>query len=282
MKIETKTQFNHFSSHIKNQLSVEYHFNIKISNLREALSKAVGATSHNNLLSQLPLDHDIWLEKGHVSKFETILGDRHGFYIDTRSTIEVALSSLVSEMIQSGSELAGIEQTVISYASVSNQEQASVKMTILGRAVFDAVNKLLPKSTAIGDADFDKLQSKIAKIIACYPKNPWPKAMWVCWVFQNKIESSDFDLPQQRSQMSDLLVLAVESVELFKELFGVELKDLDITQQTKGAMYYWPAILYFGRNIALYEGRLDLGEEWLKLSQGFAFESRMSPEIENV
>ncbi len=80
--IEDKSAFNRFTQAFMLLLKSEHNFSIKISKAREVLSQSVGASNHNQLLSQLPRPLEDWQESDALSKLSSLLKEKHGITLD--------------------------------------------------------------------------------------------------------------------------------------------------------------------------------------------------------
>ena len=76
--IEDKSVFSSFARLFVSELKEQHQINIKIAKARELLSLMVGAKSHNNLLSTLPLPEEDWLEADALVQLDLLLKERHG------------------------------------------------------------------------------------------------------------------------------------------------------------------------------------------------------------
>lgn len=81
--IENKSAFNRFAHAFQLKLMADHNGAIKISKAREILAKAVGAKSHNQLLSQLPMPLENWQDPDALSRLSSLLRSNHDIKLQT-------------------------------------------------------------------------------------------------------------------------------------------------------------------------------------------------------
>lgn len=91
--IEDKSTFNRFSQAFVLQLKVLYGASIKITKAREALSKSLNYSSHNQLLSNLPVLIEDFQDSGTLINLAKVLQEKHG--IDLKSDISKLMQSTI-------------------------------------------------------------------------------------------------------------------------------------------------------------------------------------------
>lgn len=94
MLIKTKSDFNEFTDRFRTELTKSLGFIIKPSKTRELIAKCAGFKSHNNLISALPVDANIWLEGATATKLNQLINEFNGKKIHSINILRSAFSTV--------------------------------------------------------------------------------------------------------------------------------------------------------------------------------------------
>ncbi len=288
MHINSKADFNVCASRFRSNLAISYDFIIKPTKVRELLAKSAGFSSHNNLLSKLPLDAGLWCQKATSSQLNSLIKVFNGREIESLPLLIDAFNTQRSAS-SSKAEWSHKESEISEYAYIretnTDSDEDIICLTDLGRKILDEAHQIasdIETKESFQEA-VESVEERLREMIEQHPNNPWPKAVYLTTLaplyFQGGwtdnlgksmgygfVPDHDPRFEGYSGRNAEMFIdVALQAISQFKSWVGSRhrrLADHRLMSQNSEP-YYYPATLFWGAKVALNSGEIELAKKWL-------------------